>query len=96
MRKSTLVLIAFLIEFPVVHFSRELLWNARIPPGFWWRVGTSIIVSAVVVFITALLLEPLNRRILDWRKARGRDIEEEERYEDEYGIIRLTLTDKGK
>jgi hypothetical protein len=36
----------------------------------------------------------LNPYLLAWRKARGRDIEEEERYETDHGMIRLTPVDE--
>jgi hypothetical protein len=37
-----------------------------------------------------VLLYPLNEKVKIWRKARGRDIDEEERYETPDGMIKLT------
>jgi hypothetical protein len=42
--------------------------------------------------LSPLLMVPmtkLNRHLLEWRKSRGRDIEEEEKYETESGMISL-------
>ena len=41
----------------------------------------------------SLILTPINNRVLEWRKANGRDIEEEERYETADGMIKLTPND---
>jgi hypothetical protein len=53
--------------------------------------GLSPLFVAFVLF--PILMAPLallNKRLLTWRKARGRDIEDEERYEDDAsGIISL-------
>lgn len=52
------------------------LTNIRIPFGlspflFFW----------VLAPLMTVVLAPLNRKLLAWRRARGRDIEEEERFE---------------
>jgi hypothetical protein len=50
-------------------------------------------IPAFVVVILVIAIEVplflLNSKILDWRRSRGRDVEEEERYETEGGFITL-------
>ena len=59
------------------------------------RVKTSHNIPFLVIYLVLmpLLVVPItavNKRLLAWRKARGRDIEEEERYEiEEAGVISL-------
>ncbi|MDX6527978.1 MAG: hypothetical protein QOH41_268 [Blastocatellia bacterium] len=48
------------------------------------------VIYLVAVLLLSVALAPLNKRLLAWRKARGRDLEEEEKYEiEEAGIISL-------
>jgi hypothetical protein len=54
----------------------------------FFEIAAVVLVLPLYIFI----LYPLNKRLRVWRKARGRDIEAEERYETESGI--LTLTEK--
>jgi hypothetical protein len=80
MRKQTLAAACSVLSFVIVFGLRALaLWlNIRIP-----------LVSYISPFIIAFILIPvliipltwLNSHLLAWRKARGRDIEEEEKYE---------------
>jgi len=76
------------------YFSREILTVA----GYQYplRESRAIVGLFAVVFalIVLTILTLLNRRILDWRKTRGRDIEEEELYESDHGMISLTPKDK--
>jgi hypothetical protein len=82
-RKKTLAGIAAFLGFVIVFALRYA--GVRLP----------FLLSALVVFIVLvpLLMLPLvllNKRMLAWRKARGRDIEEEEKYEHEgAGIISI-------
>jgi hypothetical protein len=74
-----------------VYFSREILAVA----GFQYplRESRAIVGSIALVFALIVLgvLAVLNRRIMDWR---GRDIEDEERYESDHGMISLTPKDQ--
>jgi hypothetical protein len=94
MRKSTLLVLANLIIFPFVYLLPALAeWSGLLDLPRW-----SFVTSGVATFLIASLLTtvltPLNRRLLAWRKSRGRDIEEEERYESDHGMISLTPKDK--
>ena len=83
------MIVAYVIAFPFAYFLPELLASAA---GFEtrWSIATSGVVALAVSGVLTYFLTPLNRRLLDWRKARGRDIEEEERFETDHGMIRLT------
>jgi hypothetical protein len=52
------------------------LFQIRIPLGL-----SPFLMFWVLAPLLAILLAPLNRKLLAWRKARGRDIEEEESFE---------------
>ena len=53
------------------------------------RIG-ALVALLVLMPLLVVALTPLNKRLLAWRKARGRDIEEEEKYEREgAGIISI-------
>ncbi len=77
------------------------LWLPRLDQYFL-DIGIGHIESKVFGWITVVLaapilffiLKPFNQKLRAWRKSRGRDIEEEEKYETEFGI--LTLTEKKK
>jgi hypothetical protein len=62
--------------------------------GFF-RVKTPHNIPFFIIYLAlmpllSLALTPLNKRLLVWRKERGRDIEDEEKYEiDEADIISL-------
>jgi hypothetical protein len=92
MRKQTLAGVCYLLSFLIVVGLRTTarLFGVYIP-----------LVSYVSPFLASFVLTPLllipltklNRHLLDWRKARGRDIEEEEKYENvDAGIISLRPT----
>jgi hypothetical protein len=93
MRKSTLLFVAYLIVFPVVYFLPALAELSGFTSLPRWSFGISGVATFLIAGVLATVLTPLNRRLLEWRKARGRDIEEEERYETESGMIRLTPND---
>jgi hypothetical protein len=83
MRKSTLAIVCSVLALLVM-----------LAMGFF-RVKTPHNIPFFVIYIVSMplfnaLLTPLNQRLLAWRKARGRDVEEESKYEiEEAGIISL-------
>jgi hypothetical protein len=83
MRKKTLAGLSGFLSFVIV-FGLSFV-GVRIP----FEISSLV----AVVLLAPVLLVPLtiiNKRLLAWRKARGRDIEEEEKYEDDAtGIISL-------
>lgn len=83
MRKSTLAIICSVLGLLVM-----------LAMGFF-RVKTPHNIPFFVIYIVSMplfnvALTPLNQRLWAWRKARGRDVEEEAKYEiEEAGIISL-------
>lgn len=76
MRKQTLGVIFIVMTFLLIFFFKPLI---RSYPFFF--IFYILLLIALIMF---------NQRIRAWRKARGRDIEEEEKYENvETGIISL-------
>lgn len=94
MRKSTLTIIAYLIVFPVVYLLPAIAELSGLEGFPRWSFVTSGLASFLIAAVLATVLTPVNKRLLAWRKARGRDIEEEERYESASGMIRLTPNDE--
>jgi hypothetical protein len=83
MRNKTLAGLCLVLTFGVV-FGLSFA-GIRLPFGLGAVVGSLVLVPLLMVALT-----PLNKRLLAWRKARGRDIEEEEKYEREgAGIISI-------
>ena len=83
MRKKTLAGLCSILTFGVV-FGLSFA-GIRLPFGLGPLVAFLVLMPLLVVALT-----PLNKRLLAWRKARGRDIEEEEKYEREgAGIISI-------
>jgi len=83
MRKKTLAGLCSILAFGVLFGLRFA--GVRVPFGLGAFVALLILMPLLVVALT-----PLNKRLLAWRKARGRDIEEEEKYEHEgAGIISI-------
>ena len=74
MRKRTLTAVCSITAF-VLLFLLSFL-GIRVPFGL-----SPLIVFLVLVPLLMIPLTFLNNHLLAWRKARGRDIEEEERYE---------------
>jgi uncharacterized membrane-anchored protein len=58
-------------------------------------VSSRFVTSFVIDLVLMIVLVPINKKILKWRKERGRDIEEEQKYETEGGFISLTRRDGG-
>jgi hypothetical protein len=83
MRKRTLVGVCVVLSLAILIALRFL--------GI--SVGVGMAPFAVYLVLVPLLMAPmtlLNKRLLTWRKARGRDIAQEEEYEiGETGIISL-------
>jgi len=87
MRKQTLAVVTGLIAYAIV-FALPLV-GVRIPLGLSPAFAGLVLFPALLVPMTII-----NKRLLAWRKARGRDIEEEEKYEDDAtGIISLRPRD---
>ena len=83
MRKKTLAGLCSILAFGVLFGLRFA--GVRIP----FAVG-ALVAVLVVMPLLVVALTPLNKRLLAWRKERGRDIEEEEKYEREgAGIISI-------
>jgi hypothetical protein len=81
MRKQTLSGLCFLLAIAVVYALREMARAQGIDLP-WTASYTSVFIASFIV--APLLMIPaakLNQRLLAWRKARGRDIEAEERHE---------------
>jgi hypothetical protein len=83
MRKSTLASVCSVLALLIV-----------LAMGFF-RVKTPHNIPFFVIYLAlmpllSVAMAPLNKRLLAWRKARGRDLKEEERYEiEEADIISL-------
>lgn len=96
MRKSTLLIISYIIVFPVAYLLPEIAVAAGFEDFPRWSLAGNGIAAFLGAGVLSVVLTPLNKRILEWRKARGRDIEEEERYETDHGMIRLTPNEVDK
>lgn len=83
MRKKTLVGLSTFLSFVsvlVLSFA-----GVRFPFGLSGMFAVVLLAPVLMLPLTII-----NKRLLAWRKARGRDIEEEEKYEDDAsGIISL-------
>ena len=89
MRPKTLHAILLLVAIAIVC---GLKWFASLFTVYLPIVGeTSPLIAAVIVLPLALtIVVTINQRIIAWRKARGRDIEEEQKHEfDDADIISL-------
>lgn len=89
MRKSTLAGIAYLLTVITVY---GVAFVFRIS-GLEWQIPGPVAQLTSALLLAPLMLIPLsklNRHLLAWRKKKGRDIEEEERYENmAAGLISL-------
>ena len=94
MRKSTLITIFLFILFVPFYFSRQILAVAGFTELSRDSRAVVGLIAVVLAVIILCILTLLNRRVLDWRKARGRDIEEEERFESDHGMISLRPKDE--
>ena len=81
MRKNTLAGLSLLLAYGVI-FGLSLA-GVSIP-----FLLSPLVAGLVLAPVLLLLLAALNKPLLAWRKARGRDIEEEEKYEHD-GVISL-------
>jgi hypothetical protein len=80
MRKKTLAGLCSILAIAVV-FGLSFA-GVKVPFGLGALVALLVLMPLLVVALT-----PLNKRLLAWRKARGRDIEEEEKFEREAADI---------
>lgn len=94
MRKSTFgIILVVLIYFPT-YFTKEIVAFAGFPDLAWNTARAVVALFAIIFAIFVLgILALLNPKILEWRRARGRDIEAEERHESAHGIISLNATE---
>ena len=87
MRKKTLAGLCGLLSLAIV-----IVWNFlifKIPFGLAPLFAFFVLVPVLMAPLTLI-----NKRLLAWRKTRGRDIQDEERYEhEETGIISLRPRD---
>lgn len=74
MRKRTLAILCSLLALGILVALR--LSGFSVPLAV-----APLIVFLVLVPLLMMPMRPLNKRLLTWRKAHGRDIEEEEKYE---------------
>ena len=81
MRKTTLAGLSALLAYAIVFVLPFV--GVRIPFAL-----SPFFAGLVLAPVILLLLTPMNKYLLAWRKARGRDIEEEEKYERD-GVISL-------
>jgi hypothetical protein len=89
MRKRTLSGICFILALAIIYVLRWVASSQGIRLPLIGYVSP-LIASFVFVPLLLIPLTALNQYVLAWRKARGRDIEEEEKHEfDEAAIISL-------
>ena len=89
MRKKTLATVCFILSMVVVFLLKYLASSQGITLPLIGDVSHPL-ASFIIVPLLLILLTALNKYVLAWRKARGRDIEEEEKHEfDEADIISL-------
>jgi hypothetical protein len=89
MRRKTLASVCFILSIVIVFLLRALARSQGIHLPLVGIVSP-IVASFILVPLLIIPLTALNQYILAWRKARGRDIEEEEKHEfDDADIISL-------
>ena len=89
MRKKTLSSVCFILAFVIVVLLKSLARSQGIHLPYFGYVSP-LIASFIIVPLLLIPLTALNQYLLSWRKAHGRDIEEEEKHEfDEADIISL-------
>lgn len=96
MRLRNLLGVTLVLSIALVFAIRRTLPFLGIDLGFMTSVGSHLLASFVIFPILLIVLTPLNDRVRQWRKDNGRDIAEEERYETDHGMIRLTPNDAPK
>jgi hypothetical protein len=80
MRKQTLASVCFILALAVVYLIESLAHSQGIRLPLIGYV-TPLIASLIIVPLLLVPLTALNQYVLAWRKAKGRDIEEEEKHE---------------
>ncbi|HEX9959435.1 MAG TPA: hypothetical protein VGB00_00715 [Pyrinomonadaceae bacterium] len=93
MRTATFIGICGFISIGFVLLLQVLLAYLGIDIPYIDGIIFKVIEVGIFVPIVGVILNPLNQKIRLWRKKRGRDIEEEEKYETESGFIKLTPND---
>lgn len=89
MRKRTLYGICFAISLAIAYGLSALARAQGIAVPFS-GIAAHLLASLAILPLLILPLSAINRRLLSWRKERGRDIEEEEKHEfDDADIISL-------
>src|SRR6476620_487483 len=96
MRNRDLFGVALVLSIALVYFAKYVLPMLGVNIGFVVSLGSPLIASFIVAPILLVLLTPLNIRWRKWRKEHGRDIREEEKYEMEYGMTKLTPNEEPK
>ena len=94
MRKQTLAGFCLILAFAIVYVTKPVLSFFGVKTPFLASFAASLLVMFILASILMIPLTIINNRILAYRKEQGRDIEEEEKYESESGIISLRPTDK--
>ena len=93
MRKTTLLAISTGISIVVVLISKWLIEYYDYTGRVAFIATSPFVGGAILSPVVLLVLTPFNQKLLAWRKSRGRDIEEEERFESPSGMISLTRRD---
>ena len=93
MRTAAFLGICALIAAVIIFVFQIILTYFGITIPFFDFLIFKAIEVGVFMPIVAFVLNPLNQKLRNWRKKRGRDIEEEEKYETASGFIKLTSND---
>ncbi len=93
MRTAAFLGIYALIAAGIVFLFQIILTCFGITIPFFDFLIFKVIEVGVFMPIIAFVLNPLNQKLRKWRKKRGRDIEEEEKYETASGFIKFTSND---
>ena len=93
MRKTTLLALSTGISIVAVLISQAVIEYYDYTGRAAFIVNSPVVSGAILTPIILLVLTPFNQKVLAWRKMRGRDIEEEERFESPTGMISLTRRD---
>lgn len=93
MRNDTLLGLSLVFSVAIIYTLREVLSDTASSSSIAWFVRSPLI-FVLTGSVVMVILFPINKKILKWRKERGRDIEEEQKYETEDGFISLTRRDE--
>lgn len=94
MRTTTFLAICGFIGFGAVVLFQYLLFYFEIEIPYIDWVIFKVIEFAVFTPVIAVILTPFNHALRQWRKKHGRDIEAEEKYENQSGFISLNEQNK--